>query len=438
MSDPLVHHTSGTTFVRWNDELMQATVSRVREASDGTIKAEVRWVTWANGQNEHILTERLNLLSGQAKKRMADELYERVKICDWRPVVEQLAEIVLEHHRVGEPVREICPWEEPVPPDFLIYPLWPRLHPTILFGLGGTAKSLLALTMGMAVQLPWTDNHLGWRVSQTSTKVLYLDWESGPEEIHWRLRCLFKGLDLDDAQMPLGYRRCALPLADDIDRIEEAVAEGEYKAVIVDSIGPACGGNLNDPESALRLFAAVRRLNISSLLIAHTAKGQTNENHKATPFGSAFFTNLARSVWEVQLVQEAGEDSITVGLHHRKTNITRLQRARAYQIWFHDDSTAITMIDAEEIPELKAKMDKTQQITLTLKRGARTVRELKEELGFTENSIKSLLHKLLAKHRVIQVGKSGKETLWGLASNIDDKQAAPSDLLTKSVTGNGW
>lgn len=419
MSEPITHHATGTSILRWEDELMQATVSRVHESSDGTLRAEVKWITWANGTNEHILTERLNLLSGQAKSRMANELSERVKICDCRQIVEDLALIILDHHRTGEPVKEICPWEKPKQPEFLIYPIWPKAHPTILFGLGGTGKSLLALTLAITAQLPWHENHLKWVPAPESTRVLYLDWESDPDELHWRLCCLYKGNDLENSQMPIGYRRCYMPLADDIDRIEEAVAEGDYGAVIIDSVGPACGGNLNDPESALRLFGAIRRLHVSSLLLAHTAKNNTNGSNerKATPFGSAFFINLARSVWEVQLIREAGEQEITVGLHHRKTNISKLQKTRALNIYFDSDAISLTRVDPDDIPGLAAVQSKQQQIINLLKHGAMTVEQISLALDCNENSVRGSLHKMKGKGQVVIVGESGKKALWGLKAS---------------------
>jgi len=121
-----------------------------------------------------------------------------------------------------------------------------------------------------------------------------------------------------DEELTLTYRHCALPLAEDLNEIRRIVLEGDIKLIIVDSLGAACGGDMNSAEVATRFFSAIRQLPVTPLLISHVSKEVEKEK---TPFGSVYFYNYARNVYQLRKHEE--EDEITLGLWHKKCNFTK-------------------------------------------------------------------------------------------------------------------
>jgi len=111
--------------------------------------------------------------------------------------------------------------------------------------------------------------------------------------------------------------------------------------IVVDSLGLATGGGLDEAESVLAYFGALRWIGITSLTITHT-------NKEGTIFGSVYTLNCGRSIWELKKSGNEGDENIDVGLWHRKANIVAKQKPRAFGITFADDAITITDKDPME------------------------------------------------------------------------------------------
>ena len=120
--------------------------------------------------------------------------------------------------------------------------------------------------------------------------------------------------------------------------------------IIVDSIAGAVGGDLQREEGALRFSAAFRQLGVTGLWVTHTQKNTEGKDRSA--YGSAFFTNTARSVWEIRGAQEEGDGRKRVALFHRKVNMGKLQRPRGYQFEFADHAITVRQADVLQDPVL--------------------------------------------------------------------------------------
>jgi hypothetical protein len=394
-------------------------VSRIRETSEGGLKAEVKWDTWINGYNRHLLLEQVNLTSSQTKGRMEKPLREQMPLVDWPLLIEQLAVEVVDHFRAGEPVIEVESWEDPVPMSYLVEPIWPKMHPAVIFGRGGSGKSFMGLMMAICVQLPWSENRLGLKVGDRPTRVLYLDWETESDEIHRRLRQLLDGMGLPP--MPLLYRRCSLSLADDVDRLAENIRENAVEAIVIDSLAAASGGDPTDAQVANRFFDAVRKLKTSSLIIAHTSKG---DNGDKTIFGSVFNENRARSVWHLEGEQDDDTGSIGLMLKHTKVNVSGRQKPMGYRLDFNDGTCRFLRVDPNEIPGLADRLPLDVRVVSTLRGGGFTAREIAQELGSDNiESIKVILSRLKQKGRIVQIDQRGKEYVWGLTSDRPEQGA---------------
>jgi len=141
----------------------------------------------------------------------------------------------------------------------------------------------------------------------------------------------------------MAYRSCIAPLHQDIENLQEIIAEAGYNLLIVDSIGMAAGGEINEAQTAIQLFYALRKLKVTSLLIGHEPKDRNNKSI----IGSAFFGNTARQVWHTKKAQDKDADDMDLLLENTKPPSFLKQHADlAFHIKFSDRVTVITKTDA--------------------------------------------------------------------------------------------
>ncbi|RLI07591.1 hypothetical protein DRO42_07855 [Candidatus Bathyarchaeota archaeon] len=398
MSVPKIAGGGGVYRFLWEEEQIRITVSRIRTDRHGTTTAEIKVESDALA-NPHLHMARLNLTSSTARKRLADQLADLYPV-DWVRILEQLCVLTLNREREGEPWLSLTSEDEVEPVRYLLPPFLPEGEPTILYGPGGSGKSLFALLIGMLVATGKAHPKLKLNPNGAA-RVLYLDWETSASEIRRRLHRLAKGLDLAEP-VELRYRRCVQPLADDVEVLQEAVQEFEAGLLIIDSLAPACGGDLSVPETAMGFFRALRRLNCTALVVAHPAKN----SERKTIFGSVFYTNLARSVWEVQTYQDVGGDSIGVGLFHRKANLSRLQRPLGVEFLFDGDLGPIRAFprDVVEIPEVGENAPvRTRILALLPKSGPLKPKEVADRLGASEGTVRKELARMRDRGLVAQL-----------------------------------
>mgnify|MGYP001562299591 CR=1 FL=1 len=215
-------------------------------------------------------------------------------------------------------LRDIAPTREV---NWLLPPFLIEKQPVFLFGLGGAGKSLLALGMGLSLQTGQTV--LPGLRPKAQMNVAYLNWETDEEEI--RMRQLYFGQDLGN---DLYHIPCALPIHTMVTDLTRLLHEWDIRLLIIDSLLLAAGGATEDHAAAF--FAALRRLGRASLVVAHTAKNTEGK----TIYGSVFFENLARNVFEVR-----GKDSdneLVTALYHRKGNNSRRLAPLGFRFTFGD------------------------------------------------------------------------------------------------------
>jgi hypothetical protein len=202
------------------------------------------------------------------------------------------------------------------------------------------------------------------------------------------------------------YRRMTTTLADSVESLQQIIGDNQVKLLIIDSLGPAARGNLNDPEPAIKYHEALRKLGITSLTLAHNSKDQFTR--KRTIFGSVFFTNLARSVWECKAEQETGEDEAIISLKHTKANLSRLHPPLGYRFTFTDKSITICKADLRDTG-LSGELPLSVRIKGLLRGGAMPIKDIAGALEANEASIKTVIYRLAKKDITVKIGES-----WGL------------------------
>jgi len=405
MNIPTVTESTGIYRFSWEEEYLTISVSRVSRHRDGRVVGEINVETSAPSYHPHLHQAQFNFSSTRARADLSRVMQDRYPEADWDSVLEQLCHYTLELIRHGEPVRDISTTDVIEPPEYLLEPIIPLNHPTVLFGDGGTGKSLLALSFAVFSVIPWENNPLDLITRGEPSKPLYLDYETDEAEMTWRLSCLQRGMGLPDCS--ISYRRGSLPLADDLEQVQHAISSTKAKFIIVDSIGAACGGDLNSAETAIRFFNGLRQLRVTSLLISHTAKDQISKSK--TIFGSAYFHNFARSVWEVRKVQDTGQNEISIGLFHRKSNLSGLYRPIGIRISFSSNETVIKSEDVKSVPEFLETLSNAAKIEELLSRGLMEIAEISEELGMSKEVVRVTLNRMKDRRKVTKVGNQ-----WGL------------------------
>ena len=297
--------------VAFLEERVKITVNRLVDEpkslwSELTIKANFPGVAYPWAQIHH---EGMNLLTGAAKKRTAKVLLEKYANLDWTTMIDKTAELVIANHRQGEPVIQL----KDLPPkeslSYRVAPLLVENQPSLLYGLGGKGKSLVSQYLACLVAEGFPVGSL----QPEPGPVLICDYETDQDTVCRNLAMIHKGLGIEDGSS-IFYRRMGQPLVNEIESIQAQVLEHGIQLVIVDSAGSAVGGGAEVAEGAIRYFSALRNLNITTLTISHKAKNADNG-----PFGSVFWTNVARNVYRLQSESES-ENRLHLGLFNEKSN----------------------------------------------------------------------------------------------------------------------
>jgi len=246
---------------------------------------------------------------------------------------------------------------------------------------------------------------LGMKFSKATP--LILDYEGEKNETRRRIKMIEKSLELPPVSIL--YRQSARPFVDEIDEIEKIVAENNVDFLIIDSLGIACATqSLNEIESANSFFSALRRLPVTSLLITHIAKDiLTRQGKRSMPFGSIFFYNFARNIFELKVSREDNPTVAYTGLFHRKNNQGMLIEPMAFEIGFSEGRLKIAPCKVEDIPEFNDEITLKKRMRNLLLHGRMTVKEIAQNLRISASTCRTILNR----HPEMFI-KIGKE--WGV------------------------
>ena len=200
---------------------------------------------------------------------------------------------------------------------------------SIIFGSGGSMKSLILLDMALhsLMDAQW----LGIPLDPVYS-VLVVDYEDTADE--WRARaesiCQANGW-----AFPAGRMRYlpgnAIPIHEHASRIRNLVRHHRIGLVIVDSASSASGGDLIDTTSVSRVVNFLQSLGVTVLMTAHNTKVEDS----AHPYGSVMWTNLVRATHYVEQRQEDGSRQALATIYNRKANRGR-QRPIGVRVDFPD------------------------------------------------------------------------------------------------------
>lgn len=353
---------------------------------------------------------RLNLASTQARNTLARSLEETGQTRPWRELLERSCRLVVEHLRRG-PDGEYL---KPVAPNGHQWLVQDRIRLndiTILYGDGGTGKSMLALAFAVYGLL---GHRFGWWTIQPVRRVLYLDWETDSSAHQERLYGLTQGLE----QIPgdaIFYRRLYRPVAEDISALRADADRHQADLIICDSLGPACGAEPETPGAAVAALMALRSLPGTKLVIAHVSKATADTGQGAKPFGSIYVHNLARSTFFAKATDDDTDSpDLSVTLHHRKSNYGKRTSPSGFKFGFSPEG----MITVSGTKADLSVATIPAQILAQLRIGPQTVSMIAEAIEKNEDVVRMQLNRLRTISKVIQLdtvsGGRGHKSQWGL------------------------
>lgn len=312
-------------------------------------------------------------------------------------------QLISDLYSVPEPSRlEI---KEQVKASFLIENFVLENLLTVLFARGGAGKSFLSLLSAIAVQ---NANSLpdGFPLNPLKQgNALYLDWESDKEDMNRRFTRIVRGMRLGDITPPM-YISVVRPLSDIIDDVLTMCATHDIKFIIIDSVGLASGGSIEDASTSISFFRAIRELTdsgVSVLALTHMSKSALKDDLK-TPIGSVYYENMPRLIW--QLKSDMAEDVIRTQLLLRKTNVGKIPNF-GFTMRFGLDTVVIAR---ENHTDLEVEDDEHTNFEImldTLRRAPQglTMSDLAQESGLRKDQLRNLLLKAKRQNKVIAVGK---------------------------------
>lgn len=361
------------------------------------------------------LTSRLNLYSASAKDDFLRS-FRRLLRSDDLPIEAAFIEAIelLKEHLAQ---KNDVVWAENVKAQqskMLFAPFLVEGAPSILFGKGGGAKTYLAmrLALSMATGFPF----MGYSPAK-KCKTLFIDYEDTAETFASRRGHLLMGepilMSVETDQTICYLKAKGTPLPDLLPKLKKIVAEYEIGLIIIDSAVSACGGEPEKADVVARYFNSLATLGVTSLTIAHETK---SENH-AYPFGSVFWYNFPRSIWNVRSEKDDFDEIQTnignvleTGLFHRKANNGPIQSPIALRVTFDDKGEYLERVTFSVGDDATWNDEKTlkARIRKCLEKKPMTRNEIIDELpDEKQNSIDVALKRLVEKEKIVLLGTKG-------------------------------
>lgn len=277
--------------------------------------------------------------------------------------------------------------------NWLLESAIPDGFPAMIYGEGGMGKSYLALLIAIQMTIGG-QKFLGLRFADKALNVLYVDYELDKDEITRRAQKVSKGLGLEKVPPNLFYFSPAASLPRSITKLRNIIESKAIDFLVVDSLGASAVDGEHVPD-VVNLFAEIRKMGVTTLLLDHQAKQQTGDKYsRKTPFGSVYKFNLCRSVFQLSCQSRDG-NKITLRLHHTKSNFGRLIDDLVFDVSFEGDRVLFTksQLKTGEVGEMERIEEAIIELTeagLRVNQGA-IIEHLKG--GISKDKIKSLLKK---------------------------------------------
>ncbi len=297
----------------------------------GSVMVNVSVATTGVGAKTIVPKVRINLLSNSGRSGLFRNHPRRDELNGmWSAVISDLLEWY--DRDLSETTNPDPATRREAPPWFL-YPIWPAEGATGLVGSHESLKTYAAVAAALSVTTG--EGYFGGnvRLSGEPRKVLYLDWEAGPESFADRMAALMNGAEIPPEPV-LTHVEMRDSLIDAVPMLVERIQVGSYEAVVIDSMSASIGsGGLIADDSVNAFWDAARALAVPALVLAHKS-GKATRTQEASFFGSVMSAARVRMAWNVEMEEaKAGAETYRVLWQCFKANNSNLKGSRLAWEW---------------------------------------------------------------------------------------------------------
>jgi len=339
----------------------------------GSVWGEVSVTYLFDGEEEPVFKyKRLNMLTD--KRPGIDDLEAKANQWEWDEWYEEVTSKTVT--AVRQPPKRTALSErddEGMVASFLIDPYVLRNGVSLLFGPGGTGKSMIALAMALSVS---TGRTVFGRKPTRVGPVLYLDYEDSIETHELRMTALMAGMGIEPEERihPIEHLRPSQPVSRMRRDLLGIIRDLQPALIIVDSVGLARGGDAMGSEETIRLFSTLASLGTAVLGIDHMTKDDVRGGKMVTPYGSIYTVNSVRLAWSIKAADLSDDDNTYVNLiQTKRNNVARHQPTGAHlqfvneQVGFGEDGdifqpvlkqVVVKNTDMWSDPEAKSTIDR--------------------------------------------------------------------------------
>ena len=400
MADPQIieHDTGWHVSIPLADGMAQFNFEDIEQPRRGLMEAELTVWEEVPGIARDPFTAHLNILSLNSREGFRRNLDDAFGKGQWTNLLNRACQMVREEWKNKDWSIDLNGVEHDLETRYLVRPIVLEGLPCILFGPGETGKTYLALALAKAVCED--GEFLGQQIKMG--RVLMVDYEATERDVKKRLL----KLGMRDLSSFIYWPGRGRPLSEMVPALARTVANRDVALLIVDSAALACGADPKDEQAATSYFNAIAKIGVSSLTIAHMTKDEKDDTH---PFGSIFWYNSARLVWNAKSADE-GENPKHLGLFCRKSNEDMRPKPMGARIIFAEDGKVF--VEKEEmVRDLTAHLSLKVRIRKALGKGRATVREIAEEVGSTGETVRKALQRM---EGIGSYPTEGKEYEYGL------------------------
>lgn len=418
----------------WPAALATMHLERFFESSDD-IRCELTVVSTDPVNGGEYYSGRLLLIGPNSLRDIAKHLTEYDPDLDWTSMLGQVRKMARERYRSGAPLVDLRDVDTTQVNKYLVYPLMYDNAISQIYGHGETAKSATALILALAIASG--QDVFGFE-AEVSGPVIYADFEDDEETHAERLQALCRGAHVDLHDAPIYYKRVSTSLKEAARDLRRQVSELGAVAVIVDSVGMACGGDPNEAGAIIAALTACRSLGVPVLVIHHLPK---DAKDKTKPYGSVYASNEVRLSWHVEgsIQRDPNGDThirnvYTCHKANRGAPADSLRLAIDLRnVEGRLDTIDVTRLGFRDTLDINAGSQKWQIVSYLKRTGKATVKDIAVELDIKPPRIR----RIIGEHPDLFVRLSEeREPLWGISVDSEMERSRDRDPLRSPDRGD--
>jgi hypothetical protein len=303
--------------------------------------------------------------------------------------------------------------DPPAPREYVVEGVVPKAHATVVFADGGSAKSVLAMSLAIAAS-GGADSWLGRKVR--NFPALFGDLELDAEEQRRRAFQIARGLGRDRPPRDLLYvSGLGLPPGEVLSGCLDVCVREGVGLFILDSLGIALQGDAGDARDVIefhrKYLDPFRAAGVTLVVVDHQGKTQAGERYQnKRTFGSVYKENLSRSVLQVE-PGDRGEGLLTVTIRQTKNNFGPKARPFGARLTFSEERITVEEqpLDAAALAQ-ESTLNAADRVVLVLKDGPAYPADIAERSEMPLGTVKNALTDLRRRRLVEDTGDVNPET----------------------------